>query len=104
MSYQVVELLQLIFALVVMFAAFLGGVAVGWWRWGGPESRRREAAADTAAEQTAAPAGLFTAHERSDTVRDSHPFDTHPNAGDGDGGVRTFAASSRAIGAGDEAR
>ena len=101
MSYQVVELLQLIFALVVMFAAFLGGVAVGWWRWGKPESKRREAAAGAKAADAAAPAGLFTAHERTDGSNGMPTFDTQAN-GDPDGRAPTFAASARAIGTGDQ--
>jgi hypothetical protein len=32
--YELIRLAQLIFSLLVMFAAFLGGLAVGWWRWG----------------------------------------------------------------------
>lgn len=32
--YDLIELAQLVFALAVMIAAFAGGVAVGWWRWG----------------------------------------------------------------------
>jgi hypothetical protein len=36
--YELIRLAQLVFALVVMFGAFLGGLAVGWWRWGKPDS------------------------------------------------------------------
>jgi len=33
MRYELFRLAQLAFALALMFGAFLGGVAVGWWRW-----------------------------------------------------------------------
>lgn len=33
MRYELFRLAQLAFALFLMFGAFLGGVAVGWWRW-----------------------------------------------------------------------
>ena len=36
--YELIRLGQLIFSLVLMFGAFLGGLAVGWWRWGRPRS------------------------------------------------------------------
>ena len=42
MRYQLIELAQLVFALSVMFAAFLGGLAVGWWRWGRDSVERVE--------------------------------------------------------------
>lgn len=35
--YELIRLAQLVFSLLVMFGAFLGGLAVGWWRWGRPE-------------------------------------------------------------------
>jgi hypothetical protein len=34
MRYELFRLAQLAFALALMFGAFLGGLAVGWWRWG----------------------------------------------------------------------
>ena len=34
MRYEMVRLAQLVFALSLMFAAFLGGLAIGWLRWG----------------------------------------------------------------------
>lgn len=34
MRYEMVRLAQLIFALSLMFGAFLAGLAVGWLRWG----------------------------------------------------------------------
>lgn len=36
--YELIRLGQLIFSLLLMFGAFLGGLAVGWWRWGRSES------------------------------------------------------------------
>ena len=84
MSYQVVELLQLIFALTLMFGAFLGGVAVGWWRWGRVASGRPEGPDPVPA------AGLFSAHERTTDLR---------GPTDSTSGMPTFAAT-REIGAG----
>jgi hypothetical protein len=34
MRYQVIQLIQLLFALLLIFGAFMAGIAVGWWRWG----------------------------------------------------------------------
>lgn len=34
MRYEMIRLAQLVFFLFVMFAAFLGGLAIGWYRWG----------------------------------------------------------------------
>jgi hypothetical protein len=34
MRYEMLRLAQLAFALSLMFGAFLGGIAVGWLRWG----------------------------------------------------------------------
>lgn len=34
MRYQVIQLIQLLFALALIFGAFMGGIALGWWRWG----------------------------------------------------------------------
>jgi hypothetical protein len=36
--YELIRLAQLIFSLLIMFGAFLGGLAVGWWRWGRPDA------------------------------------------------------------------
>lgn len=86
MSYRVVELLQLIFALALMFGAFLGGLAVGWWRWG-------RVVADRPATPDPAPAaGLFSAHERTTDLRE--PSDSTSR-------VPTFAVT-REIGAGSD--
>jgi hypothetical protein len=86
MSYQVVELLQLIFALALMFGAFLGGLAVGWWRWG------RVVANRSSAPDPVPAAGLFSAHERTTD---------HREPSDPTSGVPTFAVT-REIGAGGE--
>lgn len=34
MRYQLIQLMQLLFALSLIFGAFAGGIAVGWLRWG----------------------------------------------------------------------
>jgi hypothetical protein len=34
MRYEVMRLLQLVFSLSLMFVAFMGGLFVGWRRWG----------------------------------------------------------------------
>ena len=34
MRYEVMRLLQFVFSLALMFGAFLGGMFVGWRRWG----------------------------------------------------------------------
>lgn len=34
MRYQLLQLIQLMFALSLILGAFIGGVTVGWWRWG----------------------------------------------------------------------
>ena len=34
MRYEMVRLAQLVFALSLMFGAFLGGLTIGWLRWG----------------------------------------------------------------------
>lgn len=36
MRYEVMRLLQFVFSLALMFAAFMGGMFVGWRRWGRP--------------------------------------------------------------------
>ena len=36
MRYEVMRLLQFVFSLSLIFAAFLGGMFVGWRRWGRP--------------------------------------------------------------------
>jgi hypothetical protein len=97
MSYQLVELLQLVFALVVMFAAFVGGIAVGWWRWGRPYAERRK----SAGRATVPPAGLFSAHERTDDSR-SEPAGSRPAVVDlsTPRRVPTFGAATREIGVG----
>lgn len=101
MSYQVVEFVQLTFALVAIFAAFLGGIAVGWWRWGRPEEIRAETP-DPA--EAAVGAGLFSAHERTEDIRDRPVFDTSAAARvDAPERMPTFAAANREIGVGADA-
>lgn len=41
--YERVWAMQLGFALAAMFAAFFGGLAIGYWRWGREESREKKA-------------------------------------------------------------
>ncbi|MCO5319330.1 MAG: hypothetical protein M9942_12930 [Microthrixaceae bacterium] len=50
--YDWIELAQLVFFLVVMIAAFSGGLALGWWRWGRDASTGR-------GEQGAQPRGSW---------------------------------------------
>lgn len=56
MRYELFRLAQLAFALALMFGAFLGGVAVGWWRWG------REAPAQSPASAAAPSPGVGARH------------------------------------------
>ena len=77
MRYELIRLAQLVFALAIMFGAFLAGVGVGWWRWrrdaAGSAQRRR---AD-GAEEPMVSAGTFTASVRDDEVVLAPPvFDT----------------------------
>lgn len=54
MRYELMRLVQLAFSLAVMFSAFAGGLAAGWYRWG----RRSVGGAEL---PSAAPPGeLFT--------------------------------------------
>lgn len=101
MSYQVVEFVQLTFALLAIFSAFLGGIAVGWWRWGRPEKKRAEAPDPG---EASVGSGLFSAHERADELRDRPVFDTSA-AGQVASTDRmpTFAAANREIGVGTDA-
>ena len=41
MRYEMIRLAQLVFFLMVMFGAFLGGLAVGWYRWGRAPDREQ---------------------------------------------------------------
>lgn len=41
-SYEAMRVAQMVFALSLMFGAFLGGIAVGWWRWGRREVPPRD--------------------------------------------------------------
>ncbi len=61
--YQLVQLAQLGFALLLMFGAFIGGVVVGWWRWGRVQSPARSDEAPSIGS-----AGLFTPEDREDEV------------------------------------
>ena len=59
MSYEMLRLAQLVFALSLMFGAFLGGIAVGWWRWGRSSTRAKMSQRLTA-DAPPHPTGLFT--------------------------------------------
>ncbi|MFV0315754.1 MAG: hypothetical protein ACK5O2_02185 [Microthrixaceae bacterium] len=63
MHYQMVQLLQLGLSLLLMFAAFLGGLALGWWRWGRSAGGGRPADAPPVG-----PVGLFTPEDRHDEI------------------------------------
>ncbi len=81
MRYELIQLAQLVFALSLMFGAFLGGIAIGWWRWG----RRAELSSRAVNRQTPEPsvssASVFTPDERDDAqIVLGHPiFDTGAN-------------------------
>jgi hypothetical protein len=77
MRYELIRLAQLVFALALMFGAFLAGLGVGWWRW------RRDAAESATrrrgevGEEPLVSAGTFTASVRDDEVVLAPPvFDT----------------------------
>lgn len=63
MHYQLVQLAQLALSLLFMFAAFLGGLALGWWRWG-----RVAKGSQTDQPPPVGPVGLFTPEERDDEI------------------------------------
>jgi hypothetical protein len=48
MRYELVRLAQLVFALSMMFGAFLCGLAIGWLRWGRALPERPDAVAEAA--------------------------------------------------------
>ena len=52
MRYEVMRLLQFVFSLSLMFAAFMGGMFVGWRRWGRARpADLAEAAAEPSSDQ-----------------------------------------------------
>jgi hypothetical protein len=55
MRYEMIRLAQLVFALSLMFGAFLGGLAVGWLRWGRRSEVPDEATRVVPRPQPAAP-------------------------------------------------
>lgn len=63
MRYQVIQLIQLLFALTLVFAAFAGGVAVGWWGRG----RASQDLTETEGPHTGSGA-LFSPADRHDEV------------------------------------
>lgn len=63
MHYQLVQLAQLALSLLFMFAAFLGGLALGWWRWGRPAK-----GSQSDQPPPVGPVGLFTPEERDDEI------------------------------------
>jgi hypothetical protein len=42
MRYEMMRIAQLVFFLTIMFGAFLGGLAVGWARWGRPHAAEED--------------------------------------------------------------
>jgi hypothetical protein len=47
MRYEMIRLAQLVFALALMFGAFIGGLTIGWLRWGRrPDAPATEEARD----------------------------------------------------------
>lgn len=64
MRYQLIQMIQLLFALSMVFGAFVGGITVGWWRWGrgGGVSPRGEG------ERPAPPGMLFSPEGRDDEI------------------------------------
>lgn len=83
MRYELIQLAQLLFALSLMFGAFLGGLAVGWWRWGKSSGSRQRAAVTDGSELQRATPGVFTLDERDDAaiVLTQPIFDTGPHDG-----------------------
>jgi len=81
MRYDLIELAQLVFALSVMFGAFLGGIAVGWWRWARPEKEH-----EPESQSPLPSAGLFSAQQQEPRWGDmdlaTQLFDTtaHPSS------------------------
>lgn len=64
MRYHLLQLIQLVFALSLILGAFIGGVTVGWWRWG----RGRLVASS---DEEASPSGsgaLFCPEDRHDEI------------------------------------
>jgi hypothetical protein len=64
MRYQVIQLIQLLFALALIFGAFMGGIAVGWWRWG----RGDDADATGNEGRMAGLRALFSPEDRDDEI------------------------------------
>lgn len=57
MRYEVMRLLQFVFSLALMFAAFMGGMFVGWRRWGRARpADLAEAASEGSADRVSEPA------------------------------------------------
>lgn len=83
MRYELIRLAQLIFALALMFGAFLFGIGVGWWRWKRDPTApaQRHEGLDNAAIEPLLSAGTFTAELRDDEVVLAPPvFDTSAQA------------------------
>lgn len=64
MRYQVIQLIQLLFALALIIGAFMGGIAVGWWRWG----RGDDVAATDTEGRMAGIRALFSPEDRDDEI------------------------------------
>jgi hypothetical protein len=74
MQYEMIRLAQLVFALALMFGAFLGGLAVGWLRWGRRTEAPSEEARDVPRPSLAVPRlvkrDLFSPESESDAGGD----------------------------------
>lgn len=64
MRYQLIQLIQLLFALSLIFGAFIGGVTVGWWRWG----RGKAAFPRGRGDRSPGPGTLFSPEGRDDEI------------------------------------
>lgn len=76
MRYELIQLAQLVFALTVMFGAFLAGLGLGWRRWGRPARRAQETDRAASRRPTVSSALFTPAHlDPPDVVLDRQLFD-----------------------------
>ena len=107
MRYELIRLAQLVFALGLMFGAFLVGLGVGWWRWKrdpAAPAQQREGLGDHGTDPVVS-AGTFTSEVRDDEVVlappvfDTSAHDSFPQRRKSDA-VPTFAAADPPTGTG----